>query len=35
MEPGKTLLQRALRLIADHPETARTFGREARARRSG
>lgn len=31
MEPGKTLLQRALRLIGEHPEWKRTFGaREAR-----
>jgi uracil-DNA glycosylase len=27
MEPGKTLLGRALQAIAEHPETKRTFGR--------
>ncbi len=26
MEPGKTLLARALRLVAEHPETKRMFG---------
>ena len=25
MEPGKTLLAKALRLVAEHPETKRTF----------
>ena len=28
MEPGKTLLQKALRLIAQHPAAERTFGRK-------
>jgi uracil-DNA glycosylase len=31
MEPGKTLLQKALRLFAEHPEARRTFGAPAEA----
>jgi uracil-DNA glycosylase len=33
MEPGRTLLERALRLLAEHPEIRRTFAgaREAAA----
>lgn len=31
MEPGKTLLQRALKLIAKHPEIVRSFGERAAA----
>jgi uracil-DNA glycosylase len=27
IEPGKTLLQKALRLVAQHPEILRTFGK--------
>lgn len=27
MEPGRTLLERALELVAEHPEVARAFGR--------
>jgi uracil-DNA glycosylase len=27
IEPGKTLLRKALRAFADHPETKRAFGR--------
>jgi uracil-DNA glycosylase len=30
VEPGRTLLAKALRLIAAHPEVRRTFGRRAR-----
>jgi uracil-DNA glycosylase len=33
MGPGKTLLTRALRLLARHPETARVFGPERRTSR--
>jgi len=28
VEPGRRLLDEALRLIADHPEVVRTFGRQ-------
>ncbi len=31
MEPGRTLLERALELLRDHPEVARTFGTERTA----
>jgi uracil-DNA glycosylase len=27
VEPGRTLLDEALRLVADHPEVVRTFAR--------
>lgn len=30
MEPGRTLLEQALTLVAGHPEVRRTFGRRAR-----
>jgi hypothetical protein len=30
MEPGKTLLERALALLAAHPEVKRAFGRRSR-----
>src|SRR5262249_30281168 len=35
MEPGKTLLARALELLASHPEVVRAFGSEAERARSG
>jgi uracil-DNA glycosylase len=31
MEPGRTLLARALALVASHPEVARAFGPEGRS----